>query len=133
MSKLSPYVAMALLMILVAFVACRSGSVRPNPDQPEAYREKHNQPDVETIDVNWSDPVPPHDVSVTWKDDGLGSHYELYYWMDEPIGRGHQGFKQLLKGLEKLPPRSRVLIYPLWSHCSLQRGTIPICITPWDP
>lgn len=130
MSRWASFVVL-VLVFLSAVPACRSNVVPSGIDQSSKRGEPQRRPDTEKVHVNWSDPVPPHDAYFTWKDVEYGPSQALYYWLDEPVGRGEQGFRQILTRLERLPRGSRVLVYPLWWHCWTLHGVVEACIPPW--
>lgn len=66
------------------------------------------------IEIGWVEAMPACDAYFTWKDQHKTR--VLFYWMDQPVGRGQEGFDRILANAEKLPEGSRLLIYPMELH-----------------
>jgi len=63
-----------------------------------------------------NEPIPIYDAYFTWHGHEVRSGYDpesvTYIYNGEEMGRGKAAFRKMISKLEKLPPNSKVLVYP---------------------
>jgi hypothetical protein len=63
---------------------------------------------------------PAYDVYLTWKDyDGTGdAERAIFIWQGREVGKGSDGFRQIIAEMKKLRPKSRILVFPCYATAS---------------
>jgi len=102
----SPFWHYLLFLIIPLVAGCTSNSQREYVDKILIYPDD-------------SDPVPKHDLTLTWRNfmDGLGHHHEAELILDEfSLGKGDSAVLDLLLSLSSRSEGTRILIYPRYPY-----------------
>lgn len=121
-------VIVALLSPCTGCVSTRIGAEGKNlPESPWARIPWESEKKEDHCVHLWPTyPAVFYDRYLTWRDyDGRSPHrpeQALYIWQGQEMGRGSPGFSRVLSELEKLPPGTRILIYPDYGEISIWDG-----------
>jgi hypothetical protein len=73
-----------------------------------------NHPAPPDVDLQLSDPVPPYDAVLTWRnyDEESLPESAIVIWNDVELGQGTEGWREAARRVRALPRGSTILVYP---------------------